>query len=250
VSIAEQDQPQRDQLRLVHWNIHSWRDASGVSNLTAIADLIGEIDPHVVSLVEVDESWGMANSLNELASQVGYSWIFAPSFEFGNEAPAGGFGNALLTKLPILAVQHWQLLWPPRLYDGTEPSEPRSAVFAKLGFSQSSVWVGTTHLPRRDAQARTNALDRLMTLTQKFDSHWLVCGDLNTPASSWLGSDRSVVVCPAPAQSTYPAHEPVEAIDYCMASPGLLMEGEVLPVGGSDHLPVVVSVGVNGIARE
>jgi endonuclease/exonuclease/phosphatase family metal-dependent hydrolase len=53
VAVAEQDQQQDDQLRVLHWNIHSWRDASGASNLEAIADLVSEINPHVVSLVEV-----------------------------------------------------------------------------------------------------------------------------------------------------------------------------------------------------
>ncbi|MGH3784670.1 MAG: endonuclease/exonuclease/phosphatase family protein [Pseudonocardiaceae bacterium] len=67
-----------------------------------------------------------------------------------------------------------------------------------------------------------------------------VCGDFNTPLSSWLDNDRSVVVCPEPAQPTYPATEAVEPIDYCVASPELLMEGKVLPVGGSDHLPLLV----------
>jgi len=122
VSVAEQDRQQDHQLRVLHWNIHSWRDESGASNLDAIADLVGEIDPHVVSLVEVDELWGMSDTLHELAIRVGHSWIFAPSFEFGHEAPAGGFGNAVLTKLPILAVQHWQLLWPSRLT--MAPSHP------------------------------------------------------------------------------------------------------------------------------
>ena len=240
MSVAERDQQQDGQLRILHWNIHSWRDASDAPNLEAIINLMHEIDPHVVSLVEVNEPWGMPNTLNELASRMGCAWIFVPSFEFGDQTPAGGFGNALLTKLPILAVQQWQLLWPSKLYDGTEQSEARSVVFGKLGFAQSPVWFGSTHLPRSDAQARTNALHRLTALTQKLDGHWLVCGDFNTPASSWLGSDRSVVVYPEPAQATYPAHEPVELIDYCVASPGLLVEGKVLPARGSDHLPVVV----------
>jgi endonuclease/exonuclease/phosphatase family metal-dependent hydrolase len=246
VPVIEQDQQQGDQLRILHWNIHSWRDASGASNLDAIVDLVRETDPHVVSLVEVDEPWGMSDALNELANRAGCSWIFAPSFEFGHEAPGGGFGNALLTKLPIRAVQHWQLLWPSRLYDDTESSEPRSAVFAKLGFLRSSFWFGSTHLPRSDPQARMNGLRRLVTLTQKLDDHWLVCGDFNTPASSWLDGDRSVVVCREPAQPTYPADEPVEPIDYCIASPGLFVEGKVLPVGGSDHLPLVVYARLTG----
>lgn len=238
---TEQGPQHDDQLRILHWNIHSWRDAAGAVNLETITDLVRKTDPHVVSLVEVDEPWGMPESLNELANRIGYAWIFAPSFEFGHDTPAGGFGNAFLTKLPILAVQHWQLLWPARLYDGTEPSEPRSAVFAKLSFFPVPLWLGSTHLPRSDAQARANTLDRLMTLTQKLDDHWLVCGDFNTPASSWLDNDRSALVCPEPAQPTYPANDqPVESIDYCVASPDLLVEGRVLPVGGSDHLPLLV----------
>ncbi|HET9257587.1 MAG TPA: endonuclease/exonuclease/phosphatase family protein [Pseudonocardiaceae bacterium] len=239
MTTAEQDQQEDGHLRILHWNIHSWRDPSGSSNLDAIAGLVRQADPHVVSLVEVDEPWGMPDALQELAARTGYAWVFVPSFEFGDQAPAGGFGNALLTTLPILAVQQWQLLWPAKRYDGTEPSEARSVVFAKLGFAHSSVWCGGTHLPRSDARARMNALHRLTSLTQKLDSPWLLCGDFNTPAESWIDRNSSVVVCPEPARPTYPAHEPVEPIDYCVASPGLQVEGEVLEVGGSDHLPVV-----------
>jgi endonuclease/exonuclease/phosphatase family metal-dependent hydrolase len=95
-------------------------------------------------------------------------------------------------------------------------------------------------LSRSDSQDRVSSLRRLITLTQKLDGHWLVCGDFNAPVSSWLDNDHSIVVCPEPAQPTYPANEPVESIDYCVASPGLFVEGKVLPVGGSDHLPLLV----------
>lgn len=63
MSSAEQNgQHYGEQLRILHWNIHSWRDSSSTSNLEAIADLISGIDPHVVSLVEVDEPWGQPDS--------------------------------------------------------------------------------------------------------------------------------------------------------------------------------------------
>lgn len=117
-----------------------------------------------------------------------------------------------MSKPPLAAVQQWQLRWPPTLYDGTEPSEPRSVVLAKLGSFPAPLWVGSTHLPPSDAQARTDALRRLATLAQKLDGHWVICGDFNTPASSWLDDWPSVVVCPEPAQPTYPATEPVKAI--------------------------------------
>jgi hypothetical protein len=47
------------ELRVLHWNIHSWRDTGGEPNSEGIVDLIREIRPDAVSLVEVDESWGM-----------------------------------------------------------------------------------------------------------------------------------------------------------------------------------------------
>ena len=100
---------------------------------------------------------------------VRYSWVFVPAFEFGDGQPAGGFGNVLLTTLPIRAVQQWQLLWPPRLYDGSEPSEPRSATVALLGSADGQVWAGITHLPRADVRARDAALSRLRELTCALD---------------------------------------------------------------------------------
>lgn len=235
-----------EQLRLLHWNIHSWCDPSGASNIDAVIDLISGIKPHIVSLVEVDEPWGMPGSLSELADHLGYSWIFVPSFEFGGDTSAGGFGNALLAKLPVAAVQQWQLLWPPRLYDGTEPSEPRAVVLAKLALFAVPLWVGSTHLPRSDARARTDALRRLTTLAQKLDGQWLVCGDFNIPASSWLDENSSVVVCPEPPQPTYPITEPIEPIDYCIASAGLTAEAVVLQVAGSDHLPLLITARICG----
>jgi hypothetical protein len=36
-------------VRVLHWNIHSWRTEDGNSNVAAVADLIRETAPHVVS---------------------------------------------------------------------------------------------------------------------------------------------------------------------------------------------------------
>lgn len=223
------------ELRVLHWNIHSWLDTAGASNLDSVIEVVRETTPHVVSLVEVDEAWGNASRIEAVAEQCGYSSIFAPVLEYGEDEPRGGFGNALLTRLPISAVRQRQLVWPSTIYDGSEPSESRSVTFTRLG----EVWVGTTHLPRSDADARAAALRRLRTIVGDLDGKWLLCGDFNTSASSWLGSADPVSVVPSPAQPTYPTGEPVEAIDYCVASPTLALNAKVLDIGGSDHLAVL-----------
>lgn len=233
-------QGQATELRILHWNIHSWRDDAGGSNLEAVAESVLATEPHVVSLVEVDESWRSPSSLDELATRCGYASIFAPSFEFGKDGPTGGFGNALLSKLPILAVRQRQLVWPPRRYDGSEQSEPRSVVFAKLQTATSPVWIGGTHLPRSEEGARTDALQRLTAIIQDLADPWLFLGDFNTPAASWLGAYPSLRAYPFPAEPTYPTDDPVEPIDYCVAPQALPVHAEALTATGSDHLPISV----------
>jgi len=79
-----------------------------------------------------------------------------------------------------------------------------------------------------------------MALTHKLNCHWFLCGDINTPAESWLNRNGSVVVCPELAQPIYPVLEPVKPIDYCVAPPGLHVEARHCRLGGLDHLSVMV----------
>lgn len=233
-----------DELRMLHWNIHSWRDDSGASNLESVIHLVQATDPHVASLVEVDEPWEGPSALDEVAHRCGYASIFVPAFEFGDATPTGGFGNALLSKLPILAVRQRQLVWPPRLFDGSEPSEPRSVVFAKLQTATEPVWIGSTHLPRGQADTRTEAAQRLVAMTRGLTDRWLLLGDFNMPASDWISAHPFLHAYPTPAKPTHPAMDPVELIDYCVAPQDLPVHAEVLDEAGSDHLPVVVSLSV------
>lgn len=228
-------------LKVLHWNIHSWRDASGAPNVDAVADLIAAVEPHVVSLVEVDERWGAPSILSGLADRHGYHWAFTPAFEYGDpDKPTGGFGNALLTRRPILATQQWSLLRPATVYDGTEPTEPRTAVLARIRTSNGYIWIGSAHLPREDPHARATAMGRLTALAASLDTPWLICGDFNTPASTWTDLPTPVSAPAEPPQPTYPAHRPTEAIDYAVASRHLRIDSQVLPVSGSDHLPVLL----------
>ena len=104
---------------------------------------------------------------------------------------------------------------------------------------QAPFRAGITHLPRQDGHARTEALRRLAALTDGLTEPWLICGDFNTPASSWPGGGTAVVV--SPAKLTYPADKPAEPIDYCVASAAFRLDAEVLHGSASDHLPLLIS---------
>jgi endonuclease/exonuclease/phosphatase family metal-dependent hydrolase len=233
-----------DELRILHWNVHSWRDADGRSNLNGVIDLIDQTTPHIVSLVEVDEPWGTTRSLDHIAHRCGYRSLFVPTFEYGDQAPTGGFGNALLTRVPVLGVRLWHLNWPPSSYDGTEPSEPRSVTLAQVGHFEQPVWIGATHLQRNDSHARSDSIRRLSALVHTLDDPWILCGDFNTPPTSWprTGDANAFTIQPDPPQPTYPIDAPTEPIDYCVASSRIDLTARVLAVKGSDHLPVLYSM--------
>jgi endonuclease/exonuclease/phosphatase family metal-dependent hydrolase len=226
------------ELVFLHWNVHSWRDESGQPNVAAVAGLIAGHDPDVVSLVEVNEPWAAPTALTEVAG--GRTWVFLPSVELGEDTPARGYGNALLCRPGLLAVQQWRLTWPQTVYDGTEPSETRSLVLARISLPSAPVWVGSTHLPSSDPGSRAVALRRLLEVTERLEAPWVICGDFNAPAQDWLEPGQPVVVGPSPARPTCPASSPRVAIDYAIASPGVSLDARPLNVTGSDHLPVLV----------
>lgn len=231
-------------LRMLHWNIHSWRDTAGTPNHAAVAGLIRDTVPDVVSLVEVREAWGAPAALGELADRLGYHWVFVPALEFSGDPPAAGYGNALLTRFPVTAVQQWQIHAPAR-YAGTEPSEPRTAACARVTATGGApVWVISTHLPASDPADRDRALSRFAALLRQLDGPWLACGDFNTRPSGWLNELPGVTFCPQPPKATFPARRPLRAIDYCLAPAGVRAEARVLRAAGSDHRAVLVSAEV------
>ena len=227
-------------LRMLHWNIHSWRDDSGAPNHAAVEALIRETAPDAVSLVEVRESWGHPVQLAEMSERLGYHWVFVPALEFGGPPPVLGYGNALLTRLPIVAVQQWEIHSPGR-YESTEPSEPRTAACARMSLGGTPFWAISTHLPASDSGDRARALSRFAGLLRRLDPPWLACGDFNTPPSTWADELPDATFWPDPPMPTHPARRPIRAIDYGVASAGVHAAARVLRTAGSDHLPVLVT---------
>lgn len=244
----QHDQDEPGQFRVLHWNIHGWRDAAGQPNADAVISLIYDTRPDAVSLVEVDEPWALPSTLSEVAGRSGYAWVFVPSFEYGTNG-AGGFGNALLARPPVTAVQQWQIFTLSGGYDGSEPSEPRSVILARLLLDSGPFWLGSTHFPRNDPDARQAAAHRLRQILAQLNEPWLICGDFNSQPGSCFGEHDTLQISPNPVQPTYPADAPDEAIDYCIAAHGLAATTTVLQAQGSDHLPLLTMAYLKGYGR-
>jgi len=235
------------QLSVLHWNIHSWRDDRKVPNEAAVEGLIRDLRPDAVSLTEVSTPWGQAGSLGEIGQRLGYTWVFVPALEFRGDPATEGYGNALLTRWPILGVQQWQVHSPAGGYANNEATEPRTLALAQVDADGSAVWAGSTHLPAGKQEDRARALRRLAGLLERLDTPWLVCGDFNTRISTWRDDlPDGVTVAPRWRRATFPARHPVRAIDYGLASPGARTRGRVLKFRGSDHRAIFVSAAWGG----
>lgn len=232
---------------MLHWNIHSWRDDHKRPNHEAVEELIRRTGPDVVSLTEVSTPWGEAGPLAEIAGRAGYRWVFVPALEYRGSPATVGYGNALLTRLPILGVQQWRVYSPDR-YTDTEPTEPRTVALAQVDAGGTPAWVGSTHLPASRADDRAVALRRLAGQLKGLATPWLVCGDFNTPARTWREDLPDGVTVAPRRRPTFPAGHPVRAIDYGLASPGVRTRGRVLKFKGSDHRAIFVSAAWNGIS--
>ena len=218
--------------------MHSWQDAAGAPNGAAVSALIRDTAAHVVSLVEVNEPWGAPSVVAEIAGDCGYAWTFVPCVELGTAPGRRGYGNALLTRVPVTATQQVSVFRPEGRYDGSEPSETRSLVLAAV--HGPGVWVGSTHFPATHQSARKAATTALLDVLRELRTPWIVSGDFNDPPSALFTGRTDLLRChPAAGEPTYPARRPKIAIDYFLTSPDVTMKAEVLHVSGSDHLPIL-----------
>jgi endonuclease/exonuclease/phosphatase family metal-dependent hydrolase len=232
------------ELWVLHWNIHSWRDAAGAPNLRAVAALVQQTSPDVVSLTEVNEPWGAPADLAALAAECGYGWLFVPSIAYGTSPRRRGYGNALLVRSGVTNVQQVDVFAPPGRYDGSEESETRSVLLARVS---GGVWVGSTHFPASSRASRRTAAAALLDLVSSLSTPWIVCGDYNAAPSALFAGHPGVRVHPDSGVPTFPAHRPRTRIDYFLASPDVSVSASVLSAGGSDHLPILAVCALLGV---
>lgn len=110
-------------MRILTWNIHGWTTTEGRGNEHAVADIIAASGAAVVALNEAPwphagERAGGQPTLEWLAEQLGMTFVFGPwqRWPVHLEMP-GGFGNALLARMPIIASANHHLAAGPDASD-------------------------------------------------------------------------------------------------------------------------------------
>jgi endonuclease/exonuclease/phosphatase family metal-dependent hydrolase len=98
------------QIRVMTYNIHGWRTAHGAPNLDAVAQVIVRGGADIIGLNEVFHPRPVGAdadqpALAQLAERLGFHFVFGPCIRWPatDTLPASSYGNALLSRWPIIA---------------------------------------------------------------------------------------------------------------------------------------------------
>lgn len=222
-------------LRVISWNVHGWMGADGREDPQRIGRVLRSRRPDLAGLQEVVNHYDPASGrhqLQALAEQTGLSAVKGPTIA----RDGSDYGNALLTRLPVLVVRHIELSFPGR--------EPRAALDVDLEGAGNPLRVIVTHFGLRPAERRFQARELIRAIEARPYSTLILMGDLN----EWLLTGR-------PARwmnrhfgqgggpRTFPARFPLFALDRIYVDPAavLLSLGTLATVEArraSDHLPL------------
>ncbi len=233
------------ELTLVSYNIHSGIGTDGRFDLHRIGEVLAELGADVIALQEVGDFRGKTakeDHPEHLAELLGMQMAFGPNV-VRNERR---YGNAILSRLPILRSRNYDL--------SVSGKEPRGALRCDLGLPEGKqLHVFCLHLglsigERRAQEALLLSADILRDAVRP--DPVVVCGDFNywwngqVPALVRSAIRDAALVLRKPAR-TYHSRFPFVRLDR------IFVDGGVQPLEisahrsprareASDHLPLVM----------
>lgn len=246
-------------VRLVTFNTHHGVGSDHRHDLPRLAKLLASVDADVICLQEVDRHFGeRSDDVDQallLSRALGMQLAWGPAIDEprSDDEPPRQYGNALLSRLPILVSDVHPL-------PGT--GEPRIALRTLVELDGGALWVTTTHLTTSSAEERAAQVVAVAGLHAEPMETGVLVGDFNAdPAAPELGALRERFTDAwnlARARddqagwrfwsrdkgATHPAGFPLHRIDQVWVSAGVAVAGaRVLDAeGASDHLPLVVDL--------
>jgi endonuclease/exonuclease/phosphatase family metal-dependent hydrolase len=235
-------------LRVLTYNIHHGEGVDGQIDLERIAGVIRQAEPDLVALQEVDRGVQRTARVDEparLAELVGMRAVFERNIEY----QGGDYGNAVLSRLPI--IRHENHFLPQSL-----PKEQRGMLEVHVRVSDRTLVFLATHFDYHpDDGERMASAKVVREFVEKHpDLPIILAGDLNArpdspPVSALTAFLTDTFVPGAGPGHTYPAATPDRRIDYILHNrhPAIRsLECRVLaePVA-SDHRPVLAVFEIN-----
>ena len=239
-------------MRVASFNIlHGRSTTDGVVDPARLREAVQLIGADVLGLQEVDRNQSRSHGIDltavaaeameakdakffpALNGTPGQGWHAARETD---PEDAAGYGNALISRLP---VRSWVTVRLPALPVRRPRDEPRVAIGATL----DDVTVFTTHLSYLPLWNRVQ-LHRLLTALRRIPGGQLLTGDLNI-AGALPRSLRDWT--PLVHERTFPADAPRVQLDHVLARrcTPRVHSVQVLELPLSDHRAVVVDLELN-----
>ena len=226
VEPGQTDQPVRNRVKVLTYNIYGGRNTDLKRDLDRIASVINELQPDIVALQEVDRHTRRLNGL-DLVAELGRRTEMTPAFGRAMKYDGGEYGEAILSRFPIVSTVNHSLPTVPLVEEdeAKQEVEPRAALALKLRFPDSEqefVFIGT-HLDHlRDPANRNVQAVAVKELPEAYQGiPAILAGDLNAqPDSDAIGTISEVWT------DTWPSKGPQgtnsrrnRRIDYIFTSP-------------------------------
>ncbi|HKE94604.1 MAG TPA: endonuclease/exonuclease/phosphatase family protein [Povalibacter sp.] len=232
-----------DLLRLGSYNIHSGVGLDGHCSWTRIVRVLRELDCDLYALQEVDNQPGdheESMQLERFARDLGMHAV--PGLRIVRHT--GEYGNAILTRLPVLSVRRHDLShsW----------FEPRGALDVQVEVAGHPLRVIATHLGLRRAERRAQWRALMMALAESpRGTPTVLLGDLNEwyrGAATLRDAHRAFGESPAPV--AFPSFAPLFALTRIWVRPrpalvSVQAHRSVTARRASDHLPVKAIIDVS-----
>lgn len=240
-------------IRAMTFNIHHGKGTDKKADLGRIGEIIALCNADIIGLNEVD-SYFSKRSLYEdqagwLAKEFKMDYVFCPSIcKRPRHLPEERqFGNALLSRFPIIAKQS-------RSFSIPGFTEGRSVLEARVQIDQLSLKILVTHLSLNPILHRKQT-DYIISCYQHDSNPAILMGDWNMKPGSkgWKKLTKEFQdVWEAAGKGTgctYPSYRPRSRLDYIFISRDLkVMDAKVVKKipEASDHFPVTATLYYEG----
>jgi len=226
--------PNAANLTIMTFNIQEGFSNENYWSLEETARTIEAYDPDIVVLQETTRGWLVMSSVDEVR------WLadrLEMDFAYGGNSHDGLWGNAILSRFPIVSSD-------AVVYSTTKNLE-RGAVAIEVATTGGNLLVIDTHLDNlRDGTAvRLEQIEELLAFWDGVTPA-IVAGDFNADPGSpeWQALTDAGFVDAAGDDPTTTS-EDERRIDYVFVTPDLVVDDYMVPdVWTSDHRPVVVEL--------
>ncbi len=229
-----------EKINVMTYNIHASRGMDKVFDAKRIATVINEQSPDLVALQEVDiltQRSGPTDILAVLMQETGMSGIFMKTFNY----QGGEFGNAVLTRYPIIDSKVYRL--PSR-----EEYEPRLMMLVRcLSDRGDTIYFYNVHLDHHLKDSDRPQQADMIVESIDYNKNVILAGDFNCePGSPSLSVIETTLMRSFAKEASYPSDIPSRLIDHIFYSHdnGLrLCNVKVVDEKlASDHRPVVATL--------